>query len=113
MTDIVVYLDDILDCIAHIRKYLKGVSLTAFDEDDALQDAVTRRLEIIGEAVERIPVSVRKQYPSIPWKKITGMRDILVHEYAGVSVKTLWRTSAEDLDPLAAAIRRIKRSLTR
>ena len=62
-----------------------------------IQDAVIRRLEIIGEAVKNIPFSFRKEYPKIPWKKISGLRDILIHEYFGVDMRLVWRITKKDM----------------
>lgn len=106
----VVYLDDILECISLIREYVKGKSFTAFERSLELQDAVARRLEIIGEAVKRVPASARNKHPDIPWKQIAGMRDMLIHEYAGVSPETVWKTVRDDLALLEKAVRALKKS---
>jgi len=68
-----------------------------FVELTTIQDAVIRRLEIIGEAVKNIPFSFRKEYPKIPWKKISGLRDILIHEYFGVDMRLVWRITKKDM----------------
>ena len=111
MRDIVVYLDDILESIERIRQYILGKTFKEFDADLATQDAVARRLEIIGEAVKHLPLSLRKKYPEIPWKQIAGMRDILIHEYAGVSVKTIWNTAKKNLHPLKKTVQEIKKQI--
>jgi len=64
--------------------------------------AVIRCLEIVGEAVKKIPTNIREQYSEIPWKEIGGMRDKLIHEYFGVDIGTIWDTIHEDLSPLKA-----------
>ena len=110
MKNAIVYLDDVLESIDHIRTYIKGLDVEDFARSDVLQDAVIRRLEIIGEAVKRLPPSLRRDHPHIPWKKIAGMRDILIHEYAGVSVQTVWRTIRTDLLPLQRAVRTMKKT---
>lgn len=111
MRDVAVYLDDILESIERIRQYIQGKTFQEFDNDLAAQDAVARRLEIIGEAVKHLPLSVRKTCPEIPWKQIAGMRDILIHEYAGVSVKTIWNTAKKNLSPLRKTIQKIKKEI--
>ena len=87
--DIRVFIQDILESIKLIEDYAKGVSEEDFlDKDNNLQmkDAIIRRLEIIGEAVKNIPDGFKRKYPNIPWKQISGMRDILIHEYFGVKL---------------------------
>lgn len=96
----VVYLDDILDSISKIEFYLQDLDANAFAQNSGIQDAVMRRLEIIGEAVKRLPEEVKGKYAEIPWKNIAGMRDILIHEYAGVQLERIWRTAQDDLAPL-------------
>ncbi len=75
-----------------------------FASNDAMQDAVMRRLEIIGEAVKHLPDEMKDKYPNIPWKNIAGMRDVLIHEYAGVQIERVWRTAKDDLPPLKQVI---------
>ena len=72
-----------------------------------MQDAVLRRLEIIGEAVKNLDEDFKNRYPEIPWKKIAGLRDVLIHEYFGVSLKRIWRVIKIDLVDLKFKISRI------
>ena len=74
--DLRLYLDDILDSIDKIQQYTQGITEDEFLRTPQVQDAVLRRVEIIGEAVKQIPLRIRDQYPNIPWKKIAGTRDI-------------------------------------
>ncbi|MGK7391298.1 MAG: HepT-like ribonuclease domain-containing protein [Candidatus Cyclobacteriaceae bacterium M2_1C_046] len=76
-----VYLNDILGSIERIEEYLDGINEEEFYQNSEKQDAVLRRLEIIGEAVKRVPDDIRDDYEKVPWRKIAGMRDIIVHEY--------------------------------
>ena len=95
--DMKLYLIDILDSISLIEKYTKDLSEIDFFENEQVQDAVSRRLEIIGEAVKNIDVNFRNKYPDIPWKKIAGMRDILIHGYFGVNLERIWNIVNKDL----------------
>ncbi len=99
-----VYLNDILESIEKIENYLEGLRVTDFENNSSIQDAVMRRLEIIGEAVKHLPEEIKNKYPNIPWKDIAGMRDILIHEYAGVQVERVWRTAKDDLSTLKQVI---------
>ena len=68
------------------------------------QDAVIRKLEIVGEAVKRISETTRARRPEIPWKQIAGMRDRLTHHYVGVDLGLVWRVVERDLQPLNIAV---------
>jgi len=82
--DYKIYLKDILQAIKRIEEYTKALSFEDFCKKQLVQDAVVRNLEIIGEAVKHIPEDVQKKYPVVGWKKIAGLRDILIHAYFGV-----------------------------
>ena len=106
-----VYIEDILECISKIEEYIKGVSEEDFYKNTQIQDAVLRRLEIIGEAVKKIPEEVRSNYPEIPWKEMAGMRDVLIHEYFGINMKRTWKVAKEDILELRGKILQVKDSL--
>ncbi len=83
-----------------------------FFSNTQLQDAVIRRLEIIGEAVKNIPQEFRDKHVGIPWKQMAGMRDILIHEYFGVNLKRALKVVKEDIVILKANILKIKEGLS-
>lgn len=80
MRDDFVYLKHIFESIQLIETYVANISEPKFNNNLQIQDAVIRRLEIIGEATKKIPNPFREKYPQVPWKKMAGMRDILIHE---------------------------------
>ena len=79
------YLEDILESIRNIENYVNDITEQEFITNQEKQDAVIRRLEIIGEAVKKIPENIRGKYTEVPWRQISGMRDVVIHEYFGVS----------------------------
>lgn len=93
-------IQDIINAIEKIERYLKKSSLAEFRKNDLVSDAIIRNFEIIGEASKNIPEVIRKAYPGIPWGQMSGMRDVLIHEYFGVDLETVWHTARHYLPPL-------------
>lgn len=102
-----VYADDILEAIEKIKRFTSGIDAEAFRRDEKTFDAVIRNLEVIGEAIKKIPDEVRAKHPAIEWKKIAGLRDMLVHEYFGIDADIVWDIVQHKLTPLEAQIRQI------
>jgi uncharacterized protein with HEPN domain len=84
--DFRLYLDDILEAIHQIQTYVADENEDAFAKDRKTQDAVIRNLEIIGEAAGNLPEHMQRSEPEIDWRKITGLRNILIHEYFGINL---------------------------
>lgn len=99
------YLDDIRSAAEKASQFVHGMDFEAFRRDDRTVFAVVRALEIIGEASKRISQPVRDQFPTLPWRSISGMRDKLIHDYVNVNLEVVWRTVTEDLPPLLAVLR--------
>lgn len=93
-------LEDIREAIEKIRRYTRGLDLQKFLKDEKTIDAVVHNLSVIGEAVGHLPDAFKKARPSIPWQKITGMRNLMVHEYFRVSPSVLWQTIESELHVL-------------
>ena len=83
---------DILQAIDKIEQYTKNMTASEFKKNKLVVDAVIRNFEIIGEASVHIPHAFRSAHPDIPWKQMAAMRNILIHEYFGVNVGTVWQT---------------------
>jgi len=88
--DATVYLRHVRDAIARIERYT-AQGREVFFQDSMVQDAVIRNLEVIGEAVRSLPPEVKRQHPEIPWRSITALRNVLIHEYFGVDLEIVWR----------------------
>lgn len=105
--DYKVYLADILQAIASIERYTAGETLERFKADTKTQDAVVRNLEVIGEAVKRIPENVREAHPDLAWHPAAAMRDFLIHEYPEVDAEAVWNTVTGDLPLFKSGIERV------
>ena len=109
--DMRLYLQDILDSIAKIAEYTKDINEQEFLANTQTQDAVLRRLEIIGEAVKNIPIDFRDSYPHIPWKAVAGLRDVLIHEYFGVNIRRAWKMIKHDIFDLRKQLQQVQSDL--
>ena len=100
------YLESISDCLERIAEYTEHGEAT-FLASRLIQDGVIRNLEVIGEATKNLSEDLRTANPSIPWRQIAGMRDVLIHDYLKVNLSRVWRTVESDLPPLDAAVQRL------
>ncbi len=102
-----VRIEDMLEAIERVGRYVEGMSMRDFIEDGRTQDAVIRNLEILGEAAKRIPTAITHRHPEIPWSRITDMRNILVHEYHSVAPEIVLDAAVNDLPPLVRPLNAI------
>lgn len=102
-----ILLHEILEAIQLVERYTNGLTYLDFEADVEKQDAVIRRLEIIGEAVKGLPDELRSKYSEVPWSDIAGARDIMIHEYFRIDLELAWEMVQDDLPRLARVVRRI------
>ena len=91
------FIVDIIDAIDKAESFVNGMKFEVFEKDVKTSFAVIRAFEIMGEAVGKIPSSVRNKHKEIPWKEMAGMRHKLIHEYFGVKPRVVWKTIKQDL----------------
>ena len=101
------YLLDILDAASLALSYVAGKTRDAFLADTQCQDAVIRRMEILGEAARRISEHTRAAHPELPWGAMVGMRNVMIHEYDSVDLTVVWDTVQRDLPALVSSLEKI------
>jgi len=98
------FLQDILESIERIEEYTEGYDFETFTKDRKTVDAVLRNLEIIGEAAKHIPENIQTQHPEIPWKRVIGLRNVVIHHYFGVDLSIVWVIIKKQLPELKDAV---------
>jgi uncharacterized protein with HEPN domain len=106
------YLQHILDAIAKIERYTT-VGHERFLVESHWSDAVIRQLEIIGEATKRLSADLRDRHPEVAWRRMAGMRDVLIHNYMGVDLQVVWDITQQALPTLKSTIEEILGKETR
>jgi uncharacterized protein with HEPN domain len=98
------YLLDILEAAKLAQKYVASKTKSAFLRDTLCQDAVIRRIEIIGEVAGRISEETKDSFPLLPWSEMIGMRNIMIHDYDDVDIAIVWETVQNDLPTLISTL---------
>jgi uncharacterized protein with HEPN domain len=101
------YVEDILDAMEKAEILLNDVTYEQFEADFRINFAVVRAIEIIGEATKRLPMSLREQYPDIPWRNMAGMRDRITHGYDSIKLKIVWDVVKVDNPQIKPQIQQI------
>ncbi|MEK6924629.1 MAG: DUF86 domain-containing protein [Nanoarchaeota archaeon] len=105
--DYKLYLQDIKESINQIESYLKGISQVEFNKNLMLQDAVIRRLEIIGEASKNIPGSLKEKNRHVPWIRMQNYRDFIIHSYFEASLSRIWVVATKEIKEIKEAMKNI------
>jgi uncharacterized protein with HEPN domain len=105
--DLKLTLIDIIEACQKVLRYVGEMTREQFQGDERTVDAVIRNLEIIGEASKQIPKEVRDKYSEIEWRRISGLRDILIHGYFGIDDEIIWDIVSTRVSPLLESVKKI------
>jgi uncharacterized protein with HEPN domain len=108
---IALFIRDIIENMDRAEAFTHGMSYEEFAADAKTSYAAVRCLEIIGEAAKHVPLSTRRKYPEIPWKKMAGMRDKVIHFYFGINFKAVWLTIKDDIPRLRPLLEKVREDL--
>jgi uncharacterized protein with HEPN domain len=107
------YIVDILTSFQEVEDFTGGMEFGTFVGDKKTVNAVIRSMEVMGEAARKIPTEVREKYPEIPWKRMSGMRDKLIHEYSGIDLEIVWNVVKTELPPIKPLFQQILHDMER
>ncbi len=99
------YINDMIAFAERVLEYTKGLDQAEFESSSMIYDATVRNLELIGEAANHIPETIRQQNPEIPWRQLVATRNRLIHGYLGIDNDTLWSIIRDDVSPLMALLK--------
>ena len=91
------FFEDAIDAMNKIGSYIRDLDYESFSQNNMVIDAVVRNLEIIGEAIKNIPDNIIDKYPDIPWKRMIGLRNIVIHAYFGIDLENIWKIITENI----------------
>ncbi|MEK6375221.1 MAG: DUF86 domain-containing protein [Acidobacteriota bacterium] len=99
-----VYFDDIFEACVKIEDYTAGFTYETFIADDKTVDAVLRNLTVMGEAAKQLSEDARNRFPGIDWKRVCGLRDVVVHQYPVIDLEVIWEIATNSVRELRAAL---------
>jgi len=105
-------LEDILEFCSKIERYIKGLTRDLFEEKEMVIDAVLRNLELVGEASKKLSEDFKKRHSDIPWKKIVGLRNIVIHAYSNVDLDIIWDIITKNIPETKEKIRKINKEIS-
>jgi uncharacterized protein with HEPN domain len=105
------FFEDTIDAMNKIESYIKDLDYNSFCQNNMIIDAVVRNLEIIGEAIKNIPENIITNYPEIPWKRMIGLRNIVIHAYFGIDLENIWKIITENIPEVKPEIIQILNNL--
>jgi len=100
-------MNDILEAIGRIEECTTGQTFETFIHDKKTVDAVLRNPEIIGEAVRNVPGDIRRKYPAVPWRRVVGLRNVVIYQYFGVDLSVVWVIVSSHLEELKEESERV------
>lgn len=103
--DYFIYIEHMLDCIHRINEYVE--SKEHFYSSRLVQDAVVRNLQVMSESSQRLPEQIKSTYPEIPWRQVSGFRNILVHDYLGLDLDVIWTVVEQELPGFETVLSRV------
>ncbi len=98
------FIQDMLAAIAKVERYIAGLTYEAFAAEDMILDAVVRNLEIIGEAARHLPQELRERYDDVDWRRVEGLRNIVIHAYFDVDPEIIWVIATRHLRELKGVL---------
>jgi uncharacterized protein with HEPN domain len=104
-------IETMLECIDHIELFIGDYSFDAFYQDIKTSAAVLRKLEVLGEAANRVPKELKEKYPHIEWGRIIRSRNLIAHEYEIIDYSVIWRIVSAHLPPLKLSLKKILKDL--
>ncbi len=105
------YLEDILGFCRKIERYINDLDKNLFEKEEVVVDAVLRNLELFGEASKKLPDDFKTLHSEIPWKKVIGLRNIVIHEYAEIDFDIIWDIITKNIPDTKRSIEKIYNEL--